>query len=241
MQLYGKSDVGLVRKSNQDRFAYGELPGESAWLVVCDGMGGANGGNVASKIAVDRISWQFKSTYWKNISSKGIKNIIITAIYNANRAIYQQAQSDPTLRGMGTTVVTAIVRDGRAYLAHAGDSRAYLASDSKLTRITTDHSIVQELVSNGDITEEEARIHPQKNIITRVLGVEPTVEIDYQELELLAGDRLLLCTDGLTNYVEEKDILRLSVRELEECCDLLISMAKDSGGGDNITVAALKY
>lgn len=241
MLLYGKSDIGLVRRSNQDRFAYGELPGEGAWLVVCDGMGGANGGNVASKIAVEKISWQFKSTYWRNISSDGIKNIIITAIYNANRAIYQQAQSDPSLRGMGTTVVAAIVREGHVYLAHAGDSRAYLASGSKLTRVTTDHSIVQELVSRGDITEEEARVHPQKNIITRVLGVEPTVEIDYQELEILSGDCLLLCTDGLTNYVEEADILKLASQSPEECCEVLISMAKDSGGGDNVTIAAVKY
>lgn len=241
MQLYGKSDIGLVRRSNQDRFAYGELPGEGAWLVVCDGMGGANGGNVASRIAVEKISWQFKSTYWRNISSSGIKNIIITAIYNANHAIYEQAQADPSLMGMGTTVVTAIIREGRVHLAHAGDSRAYLASGSKLIRATTDHSIVQELVNRGDITEEEARVHPQKNIITRVLGVEAAVEIDYQELDILSGDCLLLCTDGLTNYVEEADILKMAARSPQECCDALISMAKDSGGGDNVTIAAAKY
>ena len=240
MLLYGMSDVGLVRKSNQDGFAFGELPGEGAWVVVCDGMGGANGGNVASKIAVDRISWQFKSTYWKNISDDGIKNIMITAVYNANRAIYQEAQSDRSLRGMGTTVVAAIMRGGRDALAHAGDSRAYLASGSKLTRVTTDHSIVQELVNHGDITEEEARVHPQKNIITRVLGVEPTVEIDYQEFEILPGDCLLLCTDGLTNYVEDRELLKASAMSPKDCCSVLVSMAKDSGGGDNITVVAVK-
>ena len=241
MQLYGKSDIGLVRSSNQDRFACGELPGEGAWLVVCDGMGGANGGYVASQIAVEKISWQLKSTYWRNISSDGIKNIIITAIYQANRAIFEKARAELSLRGMGTTVVAAVVRDGRVHLAHAGDSRAYLASGSRLIRATTDHSIVQELVNRGDITEEEARVHPQKNIITRVLGVEPTVEIDYQELEIHSGDSLLLCTDGLTNYVEESDILRLMASPPQECCEVLISMAKESGGGDNVTIAAAKY
>ena len=141
---------------------------------------------------------------------------------------------------MGTTVVAAIVRGGRVALAHAGDSRAYLASGSKLTRVTTDHSIVQELVNHGDITEEEARVHPQKNIITRVLGVEPTVEIDYQEFEILPGDCLLLCTDGLTNYVEDRELLKASAMSPKDCCSVLVSMAKDSGGGDNITVVAVK-
>ena len=241
MQLYGKSDIGLVRKSNQDNFAFGQLPGGGAWLVVCDGMGGVNGGSVASKLAVERISWQLKSTYWRTVSAAGIKNILITAIYNANRSVYQKGQQTPALHGMGTTVVAAVLRDGTAYVAHAGDSRAYLLSGPKLTRVTTDHSIVQELVNHGDISEEEAKTHPQKNIITRVLGVEPAVEIDYQEFAVLEGDTLLLCTDGLTNYVEEQDILKQSAQPLELCCDTLIELAKQNGGGDNITITAVQY
>lgn len=240
MQLYGKSDIGLVRSSNQDSYSMGSLPG-GVWIVVCDGMGGANGGNVASQIAVEQITRQIESSYWENISSEGIKNIIITAIYNANKAIYQRSMEDPALRGMGTTVVAAVAREGTAFVAHAGDSRAYLAGSGGIRQLTTDHSMVQELVRSGDITQQEARVHPQKNIITRVLGVEPVVEIDYQECPFRRGDALLLCTDGLTNYVEDEDIWKASQRPLEECCTELISMAKASGGGDNITIVAVKY
>ena len=167
LQIYMKTDIGLVRHSNQDAVKAGVLSGNTAWAVVCDGMGGANGGNIASALAVDLISEQILSSGSEHITDQSIKNLMISAIYNANVAIYDRAMADETLAGMGTTVVAAIVSGGVAHIAHAGDSRAYLLTREGLRQITTDHSMVQELVNSGDLTTQQARRHPQKNIITR--------------------------------------------------------------------------
>lgn len=242
LQIYMKTDIGLVRHSNQDAVKAGVLSGNTAWAVVCDGMGGANGGNIASALAVDLISEQILSSGSEHITDQSIKNLMISAIYNANVAIYDRAMADETLAGMGTTVVAAIVSGGVAHIAHAGDSRAYLLTREGLRQITTDHSMVQELVNSGDLTTQQARRHPQKNIITRALGVESGIEIDYCECKFSGDDLLLLCTDGLTNYVEEEQIEQLA-RELEARLlpDRLIALAKSGGGGDNVTVAVIRH
>ncbi len=241
LRVFSKSDVGLVRQSNQDACKNGLFPDHSAWVVVCDGMGGANGGNIASSIAVDKISEQILSSYHDGISDNSIKNLISSAIFNANLAVHDRACAETQLSGMGTTVVAAIVSHGIAHVAHAGDSRAYLITAEGIRQLTTDHSMVQEMVDNGDITEQQAKKHPQKNIITRALGVEATIQIDYCENEIHPGDFLLICTDGLTNYVDAEQIYQLS-RELDAnaLTDKLILLAKDSGGGDNITVAIVE-
>ena len=142
---------------------------------------------------------------------------------------------------MGTTVVVAIVSDGVAHVAHAGDSRAYLISPEEIRQLTTDHSMVQEMVEKGDLTAQQAKTHPQKNIITRALGVESSLRIDYSETQLPVGNRLLICTDGLTNYVDEEQIFNLS-KEMDgqELTEKLVSLAKNAGGSDNITVVVLE-
>lgn len=241
LKVYSKSDVGLVRQSNQDACKIGIFPDHYAWAVVCDGMGGANGGNIASSIAVDRISEQIVASYHEGISDNSIKNLITSAIFNANLAVHDKASGNAELSGMGTTVVTAIVSHSIAHIAHAGDSRAYLITSNGIRQLTTDHSMVQEMVDNGDITEQQARKHPQKNIITRALGVEASIQIDYCENEMNPGDFLLICTDGLTNYVDAEQIYQLS-KELDAnaLTDKLIALAKDGGGGDNITVAIVE-
>lgn len=238
LKVYGKTDTGKVREVNQDCFAHGSLGEMVEWAVVCDGMGGENSGDVASQMAVDVIGQHILQNYRQGMGINSIRAMILTAINAANAAIFERAQQSEAFHGMGTTVVVTVVRDGVAHIAHAGDSRAYLVTGQELSQITRDHSVVQMMVEKGQITTEEARIHPQKNYITRALGVENSLEIDYCEVELGAGDRLLLCTDGLTNYLDESAIFEVlqSERNPDAACERLIEGANAGGGRDNITV-----
>ena len=172
MKIVSKTDVGLVRQSNQDSYAAGEMPGGVAWAVVCDGMGGANGGNIASATAVKMISEMISSTYREGMSSNSIRTMLQSAIYAANVSVFDMAKSVESLSGMGTTVVAAVVAHGLVHVAHAGDSRAYIVSDTGMQQITKDHSIVQSMIEDGSLSPAEAKLPPRKNIITRALGVE---------------------------------------------------------------------
>lgn len=242
MKIVAKTDIGKQRKSNQDSYAAGELPNGVAWAVVCDGMGGVSGGNVASSTAVKIISEQITSSYRVGMSPNSIKNLLVSAINAANISVYDISRANLELEGMGTTVVCTIVTDSVAYIAHAGDSRAYLISGDATTQLTKDHSVVQEMVETGKITEIEAKNHPRKNLITRALGVEADIRIDYCDVELSQGDILLLCTDGLTNYVDNEEFSEvIENNSYYEVADLLIGKANDNGGGDNITVVAIAY
>lgn len=241
LRVFSKSDIGLVRKTNEDACKSGVLPDGGAWAVVCDGMGGMSGGGVASGIAVDRISERILSGYAPGLSGGEIRSLITEAVLNANGAVHDRADADEALTGMGTTVVVAVVSGGVAHIAHAGDSRAYLISQDGISQLTTDHSVVQEMVDKGDLTAQEARKHPQKNIITRALGVESSVEVDSREVEFPRGSRLLICTDGLTNYLDEGQIFLLAKEmETEELTGRLVSLAKKAGGSDNITVTMIE-
>ena len=242
MRVDFATDAGPVRKSNQDACRCGSFSDSSAWAVVCDGMGGANGGNVASAIAVDQIEEQLKEKFAGNMSQGNIKSMMINAICRANTAIYEAAREQPELRGMGTTAVVMLADQGRLHVAHVGDSRAYLKNGNGLTQITMDHSYVQDLVNFGQITKEQARTHPRRNIITRVLGVHDTVSADYSVWDFHAGDWALACTDGLTGYMED-GLLEQYMNEYshsgEALVEKLIQYAVDSGGADNITVAVV--
>lgn len=240
LKVYTESDIGLVRKLNEDACGGGLLSEQSAWVVVCDGMGGAKGGNVASGIAVEKISEQILARYRAEMDDTAIKELISAAIASANTEVHRRSGSDESLSGMGTTVVTAVVAGGYAHIAHAGDSRAYLITSEAICQLTTDHSMVQEMVEKGDLTEQEAKIHPQKNIITRALGVESSIQIDYCEVPFQPGNLLLICTDGLTNYLDENQIFSLSQKlGAEELTQRLVVLAKEAGGSDNITVAVV--
>ena len=184
MKIVAKTDKGLVRENNQDAYAVGELPGEVAWAVVCDGMGGAAGGNIASALAVKVISDKITSSYNEKMRDSSIKNLLDSAITAANIEVYDMAYSRPDLKGMGTTVVAVVVRDNVAHIAHAGDSRAYIVNKDGVEQITVDHSLVQNLVDRGEITKEEAEHHPNKNVITRALGVDKRIDVDFSEVDL---------------------------------------------------------
>ncbi len=242
MKIASKTDIGKVRSTNQDSFAAGELNDGTAWAVVCDGMGGANGGNIASANAVTIVSEYISSSYHEGMDSNSLRTLLQSALYGANVRLYDMANKIESLSGMGTTVVVTIVSNGVAHIAHAGDSRAYIIHDGELSQITRDHSVVQTMVDKGQITEEEAKNHPNKNVITRALGVGEEVDIEYNEIPFQNDDCILICTDGLTNFVTHDDIERVVEEyDFDEYPQVLIDMANENGGGDNITVVALKY
>ena len=197
-----KTDIGQVRSSNQDICRCGTFSDGSAWTVVCDGMGGVNGGNIASSVACDAICKAITENYTPDMEEDAVRDIMLHAINDANAAVLHRAQEDPALNGMGTTVVVSIAAGGVLHIAHAGDSRCYLKTALGVKQVTTDHSFVQQLVESGAITEDEARVHPQRNLITRVVGVHPEVECDYGCYKFEPGDLALSCTDGLSNYLE---------------------------------------
>ncbi|HIR53178.1 MAG TPA: Stp1/IreP family PP2C-type Ser/Thr phosphatase [Candidatus Onthovicinus excrementipullorum] len=243
MRIVAKTDTGLVRSMNQDAYAAGELPVGAAWAVVCDGMGGASGGDVASSLAVKTISEHITSGYRDGMGAKSVRNMLDCAISAANITIYDMSRSNESLRGMGTTVVAVIVAGGTAYISHAGDSRAYMLSEGgELRQLTRDHSMVQELLECGKLTPEEARTHPRKNVITRALGVADSIDADFSEEKMEPGDVLLICTDGLSNYISNDDIVEVTKsHNYYEFADELIKKANSNGGGDNITVVAVTY
>lgn len=240
MKIVAKTDKGLIRSSNQDAYAVGELPGEVAWAVVCDGMGGEAGGNIASALAVKVISEKITSAYNEKMRDASIKNLLDSAISAANIEVYDMAYSRPDLQGMGTTVVAVIVRDKTAFIAHAGDSRAYIVSGDIIQQITTDHSLVQNLIDRGEITAEQAQHHPKKNLITRAVGVEKRIDIDFSEIDLNDNETLILCTDGLSNYVTNNEMIDdIKDGQYYAFADRLVKRANKNGGGDNITVVAI--
>lgn len=242
MRVVAKTDIGSVRPNNQDSYAAGELSSSVAWAVVCDGMGGASGGNIASSTAVKIISERITSSYKDGMSGSSIRNMLTSAIAAANIEVFDESRSDEALAGMGTTVVAAIIADDSVYIAHAGDSRAYILSNGSLNQITKDHSFVQEMVDRGRLTPDEAKDDPRKNIITRALGVSDELRVDFYEEFINKDDVVLICTDGLTNYVTVDEIVTLiSNGDFNNFAERLINRANENGGGDNITVVTMSY
>lgn len=239
MIIHSKIDKGIVRNSNQDAFIAGQLAENITFAIVCDGMGGANAGNIASEIAVKTVSEYLYNSFRDNMTLNDFERTLKNAISSANMLIFNRAVKDEALKGMGTTIVAAIVKDNDAIIAHVGDSRIYLLND-EIKQLTKDHSIVQTLIENGEISPDDAKHHPRKNVITRALGVEAEVVADFDELTLNTNDTLLLCTDGLTNYVPEANIYEIfKQNDLSLVSETLVAKANENGGGDNITVVTL--
>ena len=225
-----KSDTGLQRRANEDS-AFASAP----LFVVADGMGGAQAGEVASRIAVD--------TFKQGLDGTGSPEERLAArVHEANRQIYERSRIESGREGMGTTLTAALLDDAQVAIAHVGDSRAYLFRDGELTRLTRDHSLVDELVRQGKLTEEQAAEHPQRSIITRALGPEADVAVDTSTYPVRSGDVLLLCSDGLTSMVSEATVAKAlgSASSLEDAARTLIEQANEAGGRDNITVVLFR-
>jgi len=240
LKIFGKTDIGLVRSSNQDAFRIGKFDSGTVWAVLCDGMGGASGGDIASKMAVDLIAERILGNYNDNMKTSSVANLLESAINFASIKIFDIAREDETLSGMGTTVVAAVIRDGEAMISHAGDSRAYIIGED-IRLVTTDHSIVQEMLDRGEITEEEAKHHPIKNYITRALGVKDRISVDFTTEDFGEDDILLMCSDGFSNMIESDSLKELIKCADDDTCKKLVDTANSNGGKDNITVVIASY
>lgn len=239
MQIFSKTDRGRVRTDNQDAYFAGKITDDAVFAVVCDGMGGANAGNVASELAVRHISEYVIRSYRDGMNMTDSEKTLKNAIVSANISLYDKAVNNAELAGMGTTAVAAFVKDGTAVIAHVGDSRIYLVN-GEIKQLTRDHSVVQSLIESGKITPEDAKVHPRKNVITRALGAEENVAVDSDCLNLSNGDTLLLCSDGLTNFLDDKDILKVfQNNDISAVAERLVEEANENGGGDNITVVTV--
>ena len=240
LKAFGKTDVGNVRENNQDDFNCGVLGEEAVFAVVWDGMGGENCGNVASRTACDIVTDSVTAAYGSGFGDNSIRGILQTAVTAANVSVFDRSQRDPALRGMGTTIVAAIVCGGMAHNVHAGDSRAYHITADGIEQVTKDHSVVQLLVDRGEITADEARFHPKKHFITRALGVMSIIDLDYCEFPINEGEAIMVCTDGLSNYFSNNELYEM-IKSVgySKCTDKLINAAKKAGGADNITVVCI--
>lgn len=242
MRIVAKTDVGVIRDNNQDCYTTGELEGGACFGIVCDGMGGAAEGAFASNEAVRLIRERIISGYFDGMSDISLKSLLFSAIEYANRQIHNLSLSEKKYEGMGTTVVAAIVNDRFLYVANAGDSRAYQMNTEQnaIVQLTKDHSVVQKMIDDGEITPDEAVNHPKKNLITRAVGAEPDIRLDFCQEEYDHGDILLLCTDGLTNYIKKEEILQAAQSHpFYDFMGTLVDKAKNNGGGDNITIVAI--
>ncbi|MFZ5966319.1 MAG: Stp1/IreP family PP2C-type Ser/Thr phosphatase [Bacillota bacterium] len=234
------SDIGKIRDINEDAFYVSD---KINLFMVADGMGGHNAGEVASNIAINTISTYIeeKIQNQKNTTTESVHAILKKAVLDANKQIYAKANEDVDCQGMGTTLTLGLLLQ-KLYIGHIGDSRAYVLKDNCISQITQDHSLVAELVKNGSITEDEAKVHPQRNIITRALGTEKEISVDIQHFDLESGAILVLCTDGLSNLIHEKEILECfsHCSNMQAGCEHLVSLANERGGHDNITIIAIK-
>lgn len=242
MRVECATDIGAVRKSNQDSCDCGVFSDDAAWGIVCDGMGGANGGNVASALAVSEIKAYLLANYKAEQSEAAYRELLLEAVCCANAKVFQRASEEENLFGMGTTAVVMLAERETLFVAHVGDSRAYLVQDGTIVQITKDHSYVQNLVDLGLISGEEAKIHPKRNVITRALGVHETVVCDCRTVPFAAGAVAVACSDGLTGYAEEALLLEYSKKYTgKELIEKLIAYAIAAGGSDNITVVVLHH
>lgn len=236
MKISSATSTGKIRALNEDSFFVSDTSDGTVLAVVADGMGGHNAGEVASAEMVNMLK--------NSVFSAGTdtKIVLLDAIECANNAIYKMSVRSPQLHGMGTTVTACVITDGKVTAAQVGDSRLYLIRDGEITQITKDHSLVEMLIESGSITKEDAKHHPQKNVITRAIGTDSTVQADIYEFNATPGDTVLLCSDGLVNMVEDEKILSLitETEDFETLAGNLVNEAENAGGVDNITAVLIR-
>ncbi len=241
MKCWALTNRGLVRKDNQDCcYARADDQSGSAVLLVCDGMGGANAGNIASATAVEAFTESFAKSEAEDDFDVALA--LMSAVSSANSKVFKTAASSPEFEGMGTTLVAACISKDDTAVVNIGDSRAYKVTPDYIVQITKDHSVVEDLISRGDITREESRNHPNKNLITRAIGTREDVYCDLFHPILDEGDYLLLCSDGLTNMVSDQEILYEIIHggDDDSCCERLMNICISRGAPDNVTVVLCK-
>ncbi|OPJ56911.1 Stp1/IreP family PP2C-type Ser/Thr phosphatase [Alkalithermobacter paradoxus] len=243
MKHYAISDIGMVRKLNEDYYGVDsiQIDNECIYIyAVADGMGGHNKGEIASKLAIESILTYIKDKL-SNINIVSDDNIFITlksAYRSANDIIYNNSLQNEEYKGMGTTLTTCILYKNKLYIANVGDSRCYIYKNNKLTQVTKDNSLVQELIEKGIITKKDALTHPQRNVITRAIGTDERLKIDTYIEEIQENDKVILVTDGVTNYVSDDKIIQVldTYKDSKTFCKKLVELANEKGGRDNITV-----
>jgi protein phosphatase len=237
MQYWGLTDPGCVRAQNQDTYLVEQLDRNTLLCVVCDGMGGAKSGNIASSLAAEVFVQEVRRCITGVMDREKIDQMLRSAVKLANFTVYDQSQQFEEFDGMGTTLVAVLVRGKKATIVNVGDSRAYGINADGIHQITTDHSLVQMMVDRGELTPEMARTYPGKNLITRAIGTEPMVMCDLYHIEVAKGDYVLLCSDGLSNLMDDQEILFEVVHGVKKqhCCQRLLNIAKNRGAPDNVT------
>ncbi len=242
MRYWALSDPGCVRLQNQDAYHI-EVLGTNAVLgIVCDGMGGAKSGNIASTLAVDVFVQEIKGTWTPGMDREQMDKMLFNAVKLTNFTVYDQAQQFEEFTGMGTTLVAVLVCDKTATVVNVGDSRAYCIDQNGISQLTVDHSVVQMMVARGEVSPEQAKTYPGKNLITRAVGTEPSVKCDLFHHKVRRGDNLVLCTDGLSNLMDEQEILFEVVHgeDKQLCCQRLLEIAKNRGAPDNVTSVVIE-
>lgn len=241
MQFWGLSDKGCVRKMNQDSFEMRKLDKNTILCVVCDGMGGAKSGNIASSLAVDVFVQEVVRTWSPNMDWDKTDLLLKAAVKLANFTVYDQAKQFEEFEGMGTTMVAALVHGKKVTIINVGDSRAYAITGDGIRQVTRDHSLVQMMVDRGELTPEMAKLYPGKNLITRAIGTETMVLCDVFRLEMEKGSYILLCSDGLSNMMDDQEILFEVVHGVQKqhCCKRLLDIAISRGSPDNVTAVLM--
>lgn len=241
MKVLASSDKGMVREMNQDYYYISQQEEQYKLYVLADGMGGYNGGEVASKLAVDSVKEYIENNIGKiEINRDNLQELIRASMLYANKKVYDKSKTDINLSEMGTTLEVCLIYSNKVYIGHIGDSRIYRIRKNIIRKLTTDHSYVEKLVKDGTITREEAYHHPKKNMLIKALGCEPNIEPDVTVKGFLKEDILLICSDGLTNLIEDKEIYEIIINNLENADKLLIQKANVRGGYDNITAVIIE-
>ena len=238
MKVFTKTDIGKTRSMNQDSFYVSENDNGLNLFILADGMGGYKGGEIASKVAVTAVS-KYITEKFEEVSKdkESILDLLEEAIIFANSAIYEESEQDEELQDMGTTLEVILIYKQKVYIGHVGDSRIYRIRKNNMKKITTDHSYVEKLIQDGEITREESYNHPKKNLLIKALGTDEEVEPDIIYTVLNKNDMLIVCSDGLTNMIPEREILDIALNNASEnVAEVLVDEANEAGGLDNITV-----
>ena len=237
MQYWALTDPGVARNQNQDTYQVLPLDKNTVLCVVCDGMGGAKSGNVASTLAADVFTQEVKRSWKPDMDPEWLNQMLEGAVKLANFTVFDQAKQFEDFNGMGTTLVALLLQGKKATIVNVGDSRAYMIDKDGIKQVTTDHSLVQMMIARGELTPEKAKHYPGKNLITRAIGTEPQVMCDIFHRRVEKGNCILLCTDGLSNLMDDQEILFEVAhgQDKEHCCERLLDIAKKRGAPDNVT------